>query len=513
MEKVVTTNDQLDNYENLSYLKSQQQQQSLNSNIFNLKLTNQDYNLLNNTQQTNTTNQLDEHRHHFQRPLVLQNGQKTDPVKLNSSLYNSLPSKQQLNRESDALFHQNNNYNSLLNDKYNDLNGGVATNSHSYNTAQQQNAQDTLEYFNQENYLNKILLKNNLSKMIVPPPGFNNTFNSPISTSSTNSSSSSTSSSVNNSTSTTPALNQQTKQPNNYQKINDSMARNAKLKENKNDDLNSFNLNSDDNLLNTQQNMVNISKNLQETFRSIFPNAHISFGANSNQQQQQQQQTQNSNQASNYNKNQFMIDEQLLKRNCWPDDPAIVSLNDGSLDKNQQDHASGLYTNQTDMFLQQQNLNFNNLLRKQQNEQQMNTSLLNQFQLLYQQHQLAQLTALKNKQAQQTLKQNQELNNKLLNNTTNTNFFQNMSSNLSNINAIYNNHNSLNNDNYTNEIGSFSNQHSNTTNQLNNYFVIDSNQNIQTTGLNKNNVSSLSLPQQTFMQQFISSITPNSNSE
>jgi len=163
-------------------------------------------------------------------------------------------------------------------------------------------------------------------------------------------------------------------------------------------------------------------------------------------------------------------------------------------------------------------LNFNNLLRKQTEQQQMNTSLLNQFQMLYQQHQLAQLNALKNKQAQ-TLKTNQAINTNINNNNNNNNlngnYFQNMSSNLNNINAIYNNHNSNLLDNYisgVNDVNSF-----NTTNNtnMNNYYVIDSNQNIQTTNLNKNNlsVSSLSLPQQNFMQQFISSITPNSNGE
>jgi hypothetical protein len=80
--------------------------------------------------------------------------------------------------------------------------------------------------------------------------------------------------------------------------------------------------------MNTPPNMMNISKSLQETFRSIFPNAHISFGnPNTNQKLNSID-----NQASNFqnNKNQYMIDDQLLKRNCWPDDPAIVSLNDGS---------------------------------------------------------------------------------------------------------------------------------------------------------------------------------------
>jgi hypothetical protein len=44
----------------------------------------------------------------------------------------------------------------------------------------------------------------------------------------------------------------------------------------------------------------------------------------------------------------------------------------------------------------------------------MNSNLLNQFQLLYQQHQLAQLNALKSKQTQ-NFKANQEMNNKLMN--------------------------------------------------------------------------------------------------
>ena len=87
-------------------------------------------------------------------------------------------------------------------------------------------------------------------------------------------------------------------------------------------------------MINTQTNKLNIS-NLQETFRQIFPNAHISFGAaspaiNNNNNNNNHQQ------ASNFqnNKNQYIIDEQLLKQNCWPDDPAIVSLNGGINDCN-----------------------------------------------------------------------------------------------------------------------------------------------------------------------------------
>jgi len=104
---------------------------------------------------------------------------------------------------------------------------------------------------------------------------------------------------------------------------------------------NSFSLNNDDQ--NLTNNKLNIS-NLQETFRQIFPNAHISFGAtspalntininnnNNNNNNNNHQQASNFNQ----NKNQYIIDEQLLlKQNCWPDDPAIVSLNGGINDSN-----------------------------------------------------------------------------------------------------------------------------------------------------------------------------------
>ena len=76
---------------------------------------------------------------------------------------------------------------------------------------------------------------------------------------------------------------------------------------------------------------MNISKSLQETFRSIFPNAHISFGANPTANQKLNSLD---HQASNFqNKNQYLINDQLLKSNCWPDDPAIVSLNDGSINE------------------------------------------------------------------------------------------------------------------------------------------------------------------------------------
>ena len=120
---------------------------------------------------------------------------------------------------------------------------------------------------------------------------------------------------------------------------------------------NSFNLNSDDSLQHhhhnhhhqqpQQQNMVNITKSFQETFRSVFPNAHISFGGaqatpQAGKLNSLDQATSGntmsglSSQLNSTNKNQFMIDDQLLKRNCWPDDPAIVSLNDGSNDLNSQ---------------------------------------------------------------------------------------------------------------------------------------------------------------------------------
>ncbi len=112
-------------------------------------------------------------------------------------------------------------------------------------------------------------------------------------------------------------------------KVNDYSAQDRSNK-------NSFNLNNDENLINTQTNKLNIS-NLQETFRQIFPNAHISFGAASPAINNNNNNNNNNHQqASNFqnNKNQYIIDEQLLKQNCWPDDPAIVSLNGGINDCN-----------------------------------------------------------------------------------------------------------------------------------------------------------------------------------
>lgn len=250
MEKVVTPADQLDTFENLAYLKGHS---TLNTNIFNL---------LNSTQNSTAAAAAATHAQNshttdvIQRPLS--NGQANmqqppppstssssssasttsssvlnaaDPVKLNPSLYNSLTNtviNKQQHRESlndpNALFQNSLLMNSsLLNDnhsnKFNDLAANHHTHPHHHHNPHPHHfaSNDTLEYFNQENYLNKLLIKNNLSKLIVPPPGFNNastnpttnTFNSPLSApSSTNSSSSSsTSSSVNNSTSTTPALN------------------------------------------------------------------------------------------------------------------------------------------------------------------------------------------------------------------------------------------------------------------------------------------------------------------
>lgn len=236
MEKV-TNSDQLENYENLMYLKTQ----TLNQNLFNLKLSNQEplqnnYNagILDENNSLIHQQRLQQ-QHQFQRPLS--NGQifdnsklnsslKADPVKLNPSLaYNSLPSVINASKQHQQQHQQQQNHRESLNDPnvlfQNSLlmNNGLMNENHNSNKFNELSAaaghfnSENLEYFNQENLLNKMLLKNNLSKVIVPPPGFNssittsNTFNSPISTSSTNSSSSSTSSSVNNSTSTTPALN------------------------------------------------------------------------------------------------------------------------------------------------------------------------------------------------------------------------------------------------------------------------------------------------------------------
>ncbi len=89
---------------------------------------------------------------------------------------------------------------------------------------------------------------------------------------------------------------------------------------------NSSNLNiynNENNLVKTPLDNLN-SKNFQETFRSIFPNAHISFGYNPSFSKMPNFDSQLSN---IHNNGQYLSEENSLKQSCWPDDPAIVSLN------------------------------------------------------------------------------------------------------------------------------------------------------------------------------------------
>ncbi len=219
-------------------------------------------------------------------------------------------------------------------------------------------------------------------------------------------------------------------------------------------------------------NPTQFSNNLQDTFRSIFPNANISFGATKQQQQLQQQQHLNTNLTNNYSTKGSQSNQQYAdKQNCWPDDPAIVSLNNGFLSNGQLKASNnndtndlqermklefdGLYSNPNKQLeqlsyltssLQQQQQqhqpnNINNLaslLKKQQNEQQFNNSFLSQFQMLYQQHQLAQFQ-------QQQLQQQQ--------NNVNSNSFMTHSSNnihSNNLHSHNSNNNSMNMNNKSN---------------------------------------------------------------
>lgn len=275
---------------------------------------------------------------------------------------------------------------------------------------------------------------------IAAPPGFNTNastnavFNSPISNSSTSSSSSSTASSVNNSTSTTPALNSNAN----------------KASQNTQPGLN---MNTDSE---TAPDMF--SNSLQDTFRSIFPNANISFGGAKNSSSSNQ--TKLSNGLANFNSQQNG-NKPSSSQNIWPDDPAIVSLNNGfsgqpkdfnaqlaDLQERVQSDYLGMYNGNANKQLdqlsyltsslnhqqQQQQLqhtnfpnngmnNLANLLKHKQQQQQQpqphpqfqsndqfNNSLINQFQLLYQQHQLVQLQ-----------QQQQQANSHLLNGQLNMN--------------------------------------------------------------------------------------------
>lgn len=216
-----------------------------------------------------------------------------------------------------------------------------------------------------DNYLNKFILqKQNLAKQanITAPPGFNNNnivFNSPNSNSTTSSSSSSTSSSVNNSTSTTPALNGNLQNNNNINHNNNHNNHNN----NNNNNTNGNKVNSNACLMNdfnndflqetskqdnqskpSQLNGALFSNSLQDTFRSIFPNANISFGGSksiSSNQSSNKLPNNNNNfdnsKLTNYQTNKNGMNNQLASgldkssasQNCWPDDPAIVSLNNG----------------------------------------------------------------------------------------------------------------------------------------------------------------------------------------
>ena len=61
------------------------------------------------------------------------------------------------------------------------------------------------------------------------------------------------------------------------------------------------------------------TKSLQDTFRSVFPNANISFGYKP---------TPNTNSLNN--KGLINTENSKSATSYWPDDPAIVSLNDGT---------------------------------------------------------------------------------------------------------------------------------------------------------------------------------------
>lgn len=175
------------------------------------------------------------------------------------------------------------------------------------------------------------------------------------------------------------------------------------------------------------------SNSLQDTFRSIFPNANISFGGAKNSSSSNQTKLPNS--LGGFNSQQ-PDNKASSSQNIWPDDPAIVSLNNGfngqpkdfnaqlaDLQERVQSDFLGMYNSNPHKQLdqlsyltsslnqqQQQQLqhpnfpnngmsNLANLLKHKQQQQhpqyhsndQFNNSLINQFQLLYQQHQLAQM--------------------------------------------------------------------------------------------------------------------------
>lgn len=142
--------------------------------------------------------------------------------------------------------------------------------------------------------LNTLLQLNHKPNGIVPPPGFANTKLSSSSTSSSNSTStnSSASSSVNNSASSTPSVN---------------------------------------NFVQQNKAFLNGSNGNLHALKSIFPNANISFGNN----------FAHSNQSSHTNVYKNLTN--LNSNNCWPDDPAIISLTDQiSASNNSNSTISGL---------------------------------------------------------------------------------------------------------------------------------------------------------------------------
>lgn len=142
--------------------------------------------------------------------------------------------------------------------------------------------------------LNSLLHLNHKPNGIVPPPGFANTKVSSSSTSSSNctSTNSSASSSVNNSASSTPSMN---------------------------------------NFLQQNKTVLNGSNGNLHALKSIFPNANISFGNN----------FAHSNQSSHINTYKNLINSN--SSNCWPDDPAIISLTDHiSASNNSNSNISGL---------------------------------------------------------------------------------------------------------------------------------------------------------------------------
>lgn len=217
------------------------------------------------------------------------------------------------------------------------------------------------------------------------------------------------------------------------------------------------------------------SNSLQDTFRSIFPNANISFGGakSTNTPNQSTNKLSNTNNFDNSkltnnfqtnNKNGMNnqsasgIDKNSMSQNCWPDDPAIVSLNNGlngqpkdlnaqlaELQERVKNDFDNIYNNNpnkhfdqlsyltSSLFQQQQQQyqpnninNLTNLLKKQQNDQ-FNNSLINQFQMLYQQHHLAQFQNSPflnhNNNQNQTNKNSQDgqMNNSSANNINNGN--------------------------------------------------------------------------------------------